>query len=124
MAPLGTPICLLIIIIKYISASCQCLVGGNNKCDIAYCDILAFPIPPPFSNDIVAPPFRGNRFNILLLPFTLDQVVLWQTPNRLLRAVLADIQVPEFLAGCKALGLINKIVTGSLWSLKIYPFWT
>ena len=40
---------------------------------------------------------------------------VWQTPNKLLRAVLADIQVPEFLAGCKALGLINKLVTGPLW---------
>ena len=26
----------------------------------------------------------------------------------------ADVQVPEFLAGCKALGLINEIVTGPL----------
>lgn len=25
------------------------------------------------------------------------------------------MQVPEFLAGCKALGLVNKIVTGPLW---------
>ena len=37
------------------------------------------------------------------------------TPNQLLRAVLADIQVPEYIAGCKALGLINKIITGPLW---------
>ena len=36
-------------------------------------------------------------------------------PNQLLRAVLSDIQVPQYLAGCKALGLINKMVTGPLW---------
>ena len=42
---------------------------------------------------------------------------VWQTPNQLLRAVYSDIQVPEYLAGCRALGLINKIVTGTLWRL-------
>ena len=42
---------------------------------------------------------------------------VWQTPNQLLRAVYSDIQVPEYLAGCRALGLINKIVTGPLWRL-------
>jgi len=40
---------------------------------------------------------------------------VWQTPNQLLRAVLADIKVPEYKAGCKALGVINKIITGPLW---------
>jgi len=40
---------------------------------------------------------------------------VWQTPNQLLRAVLGDIQVLEYVAGCKALGLVNKIVTGPLW---------
>ena len=42
---------------------------------------------------------------------------IWQTPNQLLRAVYNDIQVPEYLAGCRALGVINKIVTGPLWHL-------
>ena len=40
---------------------------------------------------------------------------VWQTPNQLLKAVLADLRVPEHLAGCRALGLINKFVTGPLW---------
>ena len=40
---------------------------------------------------------------------------IWQTPNQLLRAVCSDMQVPEYLAGCRALGLINKVVTGPLW---------
>jgi len=38
-----------------------------------------------------------------------------QTPNQLLRAVLADVKVLEYIAECKALGLVNKIVTGPLW---------
>ena len=40
---------------------------------------------------------------------------IWQTPNQLLRAVFQDICVPEYVAGCRALGLINKVVTGPLW---------
>lgn len=40
---------------------------------------------------------------------------VWQTPNQLLKAVLADIKIPEHLAGCKALGLVNKFITGPLW---------
>lgn len=40
---------------------------------------------------------------------------VWQTPNQLLKAVFSDIQVPEFVAGCRALGLINKVITGPLW---------
>ena len=69
--------------------------------------------------------FRGNRFNILFYDagalYYIAELVkrffieVWQTPNQLLRAVLADIQVPEYVAGCKALGLINKIITGPLW---------
>ena len=40
---------------------------------------------------------------------------VWQTPNQLLRAVFSDVKVPEYRAGCKALGLVNKMVTGPLW---------
>ena len=40
---------------------------------------------------------------------------VWQTPNQLLKAVSADLAVPEHLAGCKALGIINKVITGPLW---------
>ena len=41
----------------------------------------------------------------------------WGTPNRLLQAVLEDITNPVNIAGCKALGLIDKHVTGPLWRL-------
>ena len=36
---------------------------------------------------------------------------VWRTPNRLRKVVLADISTLEHLAGCKALGLVNKFVT-------------
>ena len=40
---------------------------------------------------------------------------MWQTPNQLLKTVLADLSTPEYIAGCKAMGIINKMVTGPLW---------
>ena len=56
-------------------------------------------------------PFRGNRFNILFydagVVFFLAPLIqtfftqVWQTPNRLLKAVLADITIPEHLAGVR-----------------------
>ena len=52
---------------------------------------------------------------VYCLSSLIKKFLVWQTPNRLLRAVLTDIQVPEVFAGCKALGLINKIATGPLW---------
>ncbi len=40
---------------------------------------------------------------------------VWQTHNRLLKAVSADLKIPRHIAGCIALGLVNKVVTGPLW---------
>ena len=37
--------------------------------------------------------------------------------NRLLQAVLQDLKTPQYLAGCKALGLILQLVTTPLWCL-------
>ena len=35
--------------------------------------------------------------------------------NRLLQAVLSDLSSPKYIAGCKALGIIDKVITGPLW---------
>ena len=35
--------------------------------------------------------------------------------HRLLKAVLSDLKNPLYIAGCRALGLIDKVVTGPLW---------
>ena len=69
-------------------------------------------------------PFVGNRFNIIfhngggvfylhehLRPF----FELMKDENKLLKAVHYDLAVSSFLAGCRALGLINKFITGPLW---------
>ena len=68
---------------------------------------------------------RGNRFNILfydaagvfyLKSHMENYLKFYHGPlNRLLQAVLSDLSVPKYNAGCKALGIIDKIVTGPLW---------
>ena len=70
-------------------------------------------------------PFRGNRFNILF--FNAGQVHFLQEImtdflkghelNRLNRSELHDLKTPIYVAGCKALGLISKLVTTPLWDL-------
>ena len=68
--------------------------------------------------------FIGNRFNILFynaaaLYFHSDSIKnflkSWPNPNNLLRAVLEDISNDLFLAECRALGIVDKIITGPLW---------
>ena len=39
------------------------------------------------------------------------------TLNRLTKSVAFDLGIPAFVSGCKALGLICKLVTTPLWSL-------
>lgn len=70
--------------------------------------------------------FVGNRFNILYydvvgIYFLKDHIVAFiesihgKEANRLLNSVLKDIKNSVFLSGSRALGLIDKIVTGPLW---------
>lgn len=35
--------------------------------------------------------------------------------NRLLKSVLIDLKTPEYVAGCKALGLVSALITVPLW---------
>ena len=79
-------------------------------------------------NEIDANPlinFRGNRYNALFANggriYQLYEHIInflrkvWGTPNRLLQAVLDDAEHDLYIAGCKALGLIDKHITGPLW---------
>ena len=70
--------------------------------------------------------FVGNRFNVLfydaagvyyLRSYMTDFIksVHGSQSNRLLKAVKTDFEEPLHVAGCRALGLIDKIVTGPLW---------
>ena len=69
-------------------------------------------------------PFKGNRFNIL---FWNGGAVFYHrnnftryfecfgTPNRLLRAVKIDLGIISNIAGCRALGIVDKLITGPFW---------
>ena len=70
--------------------------------------------------------FKGNRFNIIfangariyyLHRHISEFLKSWGTPNRLLRAILEDVTDDINVAGIKALGLIDKHVTGPLWRI-------
>ena len=71
--------------------------------------------------------FRGNRFNVVFTNgarvFYLYQHIVnfltksLGTPNRLMKAVLDDASCKVYVAGCKALGLIDKHITGPLWRI-------
>ena len=71
--------------------------------------------------------FRGNRFNVIFanggrVYFLHQHIVnfltnVWGTPNRLLKSVLEDVSNEVHVAGCKALGLISKHITGPLWRI-------
>ena len=37
--------------------------------------------------------------------------------NKLLKAFCSDLEIRSYLCGCRALGLVNKFVTGTLWKL-------
>ena len=71
--------------------------------------------------------FHGNRFNIVFLlggcVFHLRSHIwnflnctIGQT-NGLLKAVHADVQQNTFMAGCKVLGILNKMITAPLWRI-------
>jgi E1A/CREB-binding protein len=70
--------------------------------------------------------FVGNRFNIIFYDaagvyYLHDHMAAFiekvhgKEANRLLQAVLADLKNPANIAGCRALGIIDKLVTGPLW---------
>ena len=72
--------------------------------------------------------FKGNRFNVLFynagVIYSLYEhcqgffkEVLEE--NKLLGAVHHDLNEPIYLVGCRALGFINKFVTGPLWRLFV-----
>lgn len=110
--------------VRLIRTVCKALSKhGNEQCGV-YQAFTSYLSSKAIKKNPLAT-FKGNRFNILFydagaLYYISDLVKaffkdVWQTPNQLLHAVNQDIQVPEYVAGCKALGLVNKIITGPLW---------
>ena len=111
-------------IVRLVRTTCKAMGRHGSEQSGVYQPFTTFLKANNIARNPLAP-FRGNRFNILFydagVVYVLSPLMekflvdVWQTPNKLLQAVLADIKVPEFIAGCKALGLINKIITGPLW---------
>lgn len=70
--------------------------------------------------------FVGNRFNIIFYDaagvhylrhhmIKFIETAHGKQANRLLHAVLLDLKNSTNIAGCRALGIIDKVVTGPLW---------
>jgi len=69
--------------------------------------------------------FVGNRFNILFYDaagiyylqnyMNFIESVHGGQASRFLQTVLADLKDPMHIPGCRALGLIDEVVTGPLW---------
>ena len=112
--------------VRLIRTACKALSKhGNEQCGV-YQAFTSYLSSKGIKRNPLAT-FRGNRFNIFNLFYDAGALYyisdlvkaffkdVWQTPNQLLRAVNEDIRVPEYVAGCKALGLVKKIITGPLW---------
>ena len=91
-------------------------------------DLLKVKLKESGFSSIPIVPFRGNRFNIVFFNggfvyFLHREMISYlekqnqQKLNRLLKAVLEDLKNPMTLAGCKAFGLIDKILMGPLWRI-------
>ncbi len=68
--------------------------------------------------------FRGHRFNQVfhaaaVLYYHKQDIVdflkIWPDPNGLLKSIKFDIYQTVYIAGIKALAIIDKIITGPLW---------
>lgn len=111
-------------VIRLIRTACKALSKHGCEQSGVYQPFTAFLKSNGVSQNPLAS-FRGNRFNIVFYDagalFYIAPLVqkffkeVWQTPNQLLKAVSADLSVREYVAGCKALGIINKVITGPLW---------
>ena len=92
--------------------------SGNHLQFKAYLQTKGVPIIPLAR-------FVGNRFNVSFHNATGMYYIrehiqefyrkAFGTPNRLHVAVFADICTGGFIAACRALGMIGKLVTGPLW---------
>ena len=99
--------------------------GGDEKsgCYASFYDYVRPALEAQGYKRLPLERFRGNRFNILFknaasvfyLAPHLSSFFEGNADNKLLRFVAYDLKVPEYLAGCKALGLISFLVTVPLW---------
>ena len=112
---------------RLIRTACKAAAQGGDKksgCHGTFLEYMRPKLRDDGFHSLPLEPFRGNRFNILFqnaasVFFLHDDLTIFlkaNATNRLLKAVLFDMEVPEYVAGCKAYGLIAYLITMPFWS--------
>lgn len=101
--------------------------GADEKsgCHLPFVTFIAQFLKDHNMKSLKLVPFRGQRFNILfhnagqvyLLHEQMTDFLKGFPLNRLTQSVAFDLDVVTYVAGCKALGLISKLVSTPLWNL-------
>eukprot|EP00117_Sycon_ciliatum_P036187 scpid41604/ scgid27282/ len=111
-------------VVRLVRTSCKALEKHGSE-QSGYPEDFAAYLSSQGIDDVPLDTFRGNRFNILFHNaagvFYLNQHMssflenIFEKPNLLLQAVAADLKEPVFIAGVRALGLVDKHLTSPLW---------
>ena len=113
--------------VRLIRTACKAFQKHGSEQSGAHMPFSTFLAANYYTKRVPLASFCGNRFNILFhnggaLYFLRSAIKEFfaqelATNNLLIQALQADVKVPEFWAGCRALGLVNKFVTGPFWRL-------
>ncbi|CAG2220925.1 unnamed protein product [Mytilus edulis] len=76
-------------------------------------DITVLEISDESDSDIIGPSPAAS--NVFYVADKMSAYLEAGASNRLLLALQFDLQIPEYVAGCKALGLISEFITIPLW---------
>ena len=113
---------------RLIRTTCKAVAYGGDEKSGCHASFTSY-VKPMLTTDgfksLPIDPFKGSRFNILfqnaasIFYFSEPLVTFleFNRTNKLLKSVYFDLQVPEYLAACKALGLVSKLITVPLWSI-------
>ena len=103
---------------RLVRTACKAVAEGGDEKSGCHGSFLEYFRPTleqdGFRGRLPITPFRGNRFTILFenagsvfyLSEHIQSYLEGGATNKLLKAVLHDIKLPEYLAGAKALGLV------------------
>jgi E1A/CREB-binding protein len=113
--------------VRAVRETCKALSRGGDEKSGCFRQWRVFCERHSNSEDIqLVQNFKGNRFNIVFLlggnVYYLHKKIIqllqeMKEPNCLLKSVLDNLLNPFVLAGCKALGLLRKLVMNPLWRL-------
>ena len=110
---------------RLVPTSCKAFARGADEksgCHGPFSSFIQSILKQHKMHSLPLTPYRGSRFNILFenasYVFFFHQHMIsfleGNNSNNLLKAVLEDLKTPEFVAGCKALGLISCLITTPL----------